>query len=256
MNVVMNSYYGKLLVIAVAQENDTNRSSLYRCRCDCGKETEVIGYNLVSGNSKSCGCTLRKHGYHGTAEYKTWSRMKSRCNDLGNSNYGGRGIRVDSRWVESFPTFLADMGPKPTQDHTLDRIDVEGGYSPENCRWATSEEQSNNRTDNVYYDVDGQRLSQAQLARSVGLSPSTLNLRLKGGMSVEEAIATPLLKIRNELFEHEGRSLSLQQWSEVTGIDYRCLRDRIKRLGWSVAKAVTTQVGEVPKSHPSHFKRT
>lgn len=180
--------------------------------------------------------------------------MKNRCHREANVNfdhYGGRGIVVCERWMASFENFIADMGPKPSDDHTLERRDVNGNYEPGNCYWATAEIQANNRTDNVFYEIDGQRMSQAQLARSVGLTPSTLNIRLnKGGMSVEEATSTPLMKVRNEKFTYQGRTQTLSEWAAETGLSRKCLRDRIKSLGWTIDKAIETPIGGTPKSHP------
>jgi hypothetical protein len=126
------------------------------CRCDCGNETIVQGPNLRNGNSKSCGCLrvelaisrATKHGHaKKTATYSSWQAMIKRCtnpNTWSWKHYGGRGITVCDRWRYSFENFLADMGEKP-EGLTLDRINNELGYSPENCRWATPAEQFRNR---------------------------------------------------------------------------------------------------------------
>lgn len=257
-SILTGSRFNKLVVKAPASRRNTDGSTVWSCECDCGQETQVLGYNLLNDNTKSCGCLVKKHGWHGTSEYSTWSGMKNRCQREANINfkdYGGRGIEVCSRWRESFQNFITDMGAKPSDGHTLERRDVNGPYEPNNCYWATSEEQANNRRDNVFYEIDGNKLTQAQLARSVGLTPSTLNIRLnKGGMSVEEAIATPLQKVRNEKFAHNGKSQTLQEWAAETGLSYRCLRDRIKTLHWSLDKALQTKVGDTPKSHPMRLK--
>jgi len=135
----------------------------WECRCDCGATITVQSNNLMSGNTKSCGCTADErtaiaHTVHGhnkshteggpSPEYISWQRMKSRCHnerDPKYPDYGGRGISVCSRWLDSFVNFLADMGPRPA-DTTLDRYpDNDGDYEPDNCRWATPVEQRANR---------------------------------------------------------------------------------------------------------------
>jgi hypothetical protein len=131
-----------------------------RCRCDCGTEVIVHCTNLGRDNTTSCGCFHRErssaarfvHGHavkHSrTREYRIWTNMKTRCSNPNADNYsyyGGRGIRVCSRWAESFAAFLEDMGACPSPDHTIDRINADGDYEPGNCRWATMKLQSNNR---------------------------------------------------------------------------------------------------------------
>ena len=132
-------------------------------RCECGTERVVSLQGLKKGQATSCGCqrserarrlgfACRKHGHtkpgNPSPEYRSWIAMKTRCNNPNHrhfDNYGGRGIRVCERWVRSFENFLADMGPRPSLQYSLDRIDSEGGYEPGNCRWATRSEQNRNR---------------------------------------------------------------------------------------------------------------
>jgi hypothetical protein len=131
----------------------------FRCSCVCGNEKNILLTNLRKGYTTSCGCfnkenmknlakdTLTKHGKVCHTLYATWVEMKQRCSNPNNKNYkdyGGRGIKVCDRWINSFPNFLEDMGERPNK-HSIDRINNDGNYEPSNCRWATDEQQKNNR---------------------------------------------------------------------------------------------------------------
>lgn len=130
------------------------KRSYWICECVCGNMSEVALGDLISGNIVSCGCNKNKikHGDRKrdstAAEYHSWASMKKRClnpNSMHYADYGGRGIKVCARWLKSYENFLADMGRKPTAEHSLDRIDNDGDYTPENCQWAMQSQQSSNR---------------------------------------------------------------------------------------------------------------
>lgn len=186
--------YGRLTVLK--QIPDPNKKiSWWECLCECGKLVVVKGGNLNSGNTKSCGCysdeskvNRIKHGNNRkgniTSEYRSWASMKSRCtneNVIGYQEYGGRGIKVCDRWLNSFENFLDDMGKKPTPTHSLDRYpnNEDGNYEPSNCRWGTDEQQSKNRRSNKWYERNGVRMVQKDWAKSLGADNRQFHKMLK-----------------------------------------------------------------------------
>ena len=186
--------FGRLTVIKMI-ENTGKLKSPFLCKCDCGNKVIATQNSLTVGHVKSCGCigiermshlakdTLTTHGMAYTPEYRCWCHILSRCgnpNVPSYCNYGGRGITVCDRWKESFSNFYEDMGDRP-EGTTLDRIDVNGNYCKENCRWATIEQQSNNKRTNVFINYNGERLTLTQVARKMGISPKILFHRWERG---------------------------------------------------------------------------
>ena len=144
--------YGRLAVLHREPNTKSGRVA-WLCGCDCGEEVVVLGEALSSGDTRSCGCLQReeaghKHGLRYHQLYDTWLGMKQRCTNINHKNYdryGGRGIQVCDEWMLSFPQFLADMGEKDDPSLSIDRIDNDKGYYPENCRWATPQQQRANQ---------------------------------------------------------------------------------------------------------------
>lgn len=188
--------YGRLAVIEMAGRNEHNQR-LWRCVCDCGNSAEVLGFLLRQGQSQSCGCLQREaignvnksHGKASSPVYRIWRSMMDRCHlptSHAYARYGGRGIVVCGRW-QVFNNFYADMGDKP-DGLSLERIDNEGPYSPENVCWASTKDQANNRRSNRFIEFNGETKTLAQWADYAGVKLGTLWSRLKRGIPMGEAL--------------------------------------------------------------------
>lgn len=191
--------FGRLTVVSVVRRTGTNR--VISCRCDCGTEKPIYEANLISGRSTSCGCfrsekNMALHTRHGeagnayhkrkpTPEYKTWQRIKARCFKTDGSDYrcyGARGITVCERWMNSFETFLEDMGRRPSSKHSIDRIDNNGNYEPSNCRWATRQQQNTNTRRNRFVLFDGSRIHITAAAKKLGVHRATAEKMLEASI--------------------------------------------------------------------------
>lgn len=195
--------FGRLSIVREGPRTAAGKRS-WVCRCECGNEVTIQQSNLTTGNTTSCGCyrvettveRVRTHGQSQSPEYHAWVNMRARCFNPKSGfypSYGGRGITVCDRWRDSFETFLADVGPRPSGDHSLDRIDVDGDYEPGNVRWATKEGQAQNKRDNRRVTVKGETKTVAEWARELGVSPKRIYTRLARGWDEEAAVTTPFV---------------------------------------------------------------
>lgn len=170
------------------------------CQCECGSDRRYVGATaLRNGEAQSCGCLHRervtKHGAWGHPLFQTWSGMQSRCtnkDDKRYDRYGGRGIKICARWND-VNAFIKDMGPKFKKGLQLDRIDNDGDYTKENCRWATTGEQTRNYSRNVRLTLNGETLCIADWATKLNINYGTLWDRIKQGWSAKRALTTPTL---------------------------------------------------------------
>lgn len=190
--------FGRLVVIERAPNRAGNSCAIWRCLCDCGNEKLKASHDLKRAHAPSCGCWGREriseakgtHRLTETREYVIWAGMKQRClnaNSDAYPYYGGRGIQICDRWVDSFESFLADMGKAPPGT-SIDRIDNDGNYEPGNCRWATAKVQTKNRRVAHYMTARGETHLMAEWAEIVGIRRGTISNRLRCGWSDEDAI--------------------------------------------------------------------
>lgn len=202
--------FGNLFVESRIQ-NDKYHHSQYSCHCICGNKLIVLGGSLLNNRTKSCGCLRKKmttekstkHGLRKTRLYGVWLNIKNRCNNRKDENYlyyGGRGITVCNEWCNDFKTFydwaMANGYDKNAKfgECTVDRIDVNGDYCPENCRLVNMDIQANNSRKNVIINCYGETLTVAQAAKKYNLSYQCLSQRIKAGWDTKRAIETPIQK--------------------------------------------------------------
>lgn len=191
--------FGRLIARSIADYR-LNNGIVWTCICDCGNVKDTRAASLKKGDVKSCGCLSREcmppnlttHGMSCYSGIKTWQAMLRRCNnpaDKDYAQYGGRGIKVCNDWLDP-RNFARDMGERP-QGYSLDRIDTNGDYCPENCRWATPAEQGANKRNNRMLEHAGQTLHMSEWCRRLNVKPSTVANRLKAGMDPSPALTLP-----------------------------------------------------------------
>lgn len=208
--------YGRLSVIKLdhVQIKPCGKNEMYYlCKCDCGNYKVVRACSLRSGNTTSCGCYVKEmlskrqttHNMSKTALYKTWCNMKARCYNTKRedySEYGGRGIKVCPEWMifENFQSWAMENGFKEEKVKgknllSLDRIDVNGNYCPENCRWATNRQQANNKRNNIRFYYNGQNLTLGEWSEVTGISYGTLSTRVhRLKWTIERTLTEPIHK--------------------------------------------------------------
>lgn len=206
-NNLTGKKYHKLTVLEYSHME--RKYSMWKCKCDCGNIVTIKGASVKCGNTKSCGCLGRglksvERNHHGhtskyskyNKEYKIWRSMLHRCNNPNNKYYhiyGKKGIKVCERWY-SYINFFKDMGPRPLPEYSLDRIDNNGNYSPENCRWANRNQQNNNKSTSKYLVYNGVTLTQSQWAKLFDITQSSIYYHLKKGANFNEIVCKYIKK--------------------------------------------------------------
>lgn len=268
--------FERLLVMSRYEETATRerfRNAMWLCQCDCGTKKLVAGANLTTGNTLSCGCLhreqfgsrQRRHGMTKSPEWRSWSQMIQRCHNAKNGsyrNYGGRGITVCNEWRGSFGRFFADIGPKPSREHSLERVDNDLGYSPSNCRWASRAEQTRNRRNNNLIEFEGEKLCLLDWAARLGVSRGGIYTRINQGASPQEAISYYKENIKRTgapmigsgvVVEFEGQLRGIPEIADMLGTSKQTIYARIKR-GQTPEEAVAAVAAKIARSAELHGK--
>jgi hypothetical protein len=250
--------YGKLTIIDITFSSKS--IPIAHCKCDCGKDHDANLYDVLFGSIKSCGCyrtekTIERSTKHGDAKerlYGIYLGMKGRCYNPNYDSYkyyGGRGIKVCDEWLENYLNFKSwalDNGY--TEKLTIDRIDVNSDYKPSNCRWATLEEQANNKTDNAYIEYNGKSQTLRQWCNELDLDYKLIVERFHQpcwkDKSIEEKFFTPKRVAHTLTYNNETHTL--KEWSEIREIPYPTISQRHRR-GYSVEDILCK--GTIPRSH-------
>lgn len=251
--------FGRLTAIETDKKSIGSGSRYWICKCTCGKQISVKTASLTTGKTKSCGCLRRKplkHGEYNTRLYKIWNSMKERCNNSTNpvnKNYGGRGIKVCEEWQNYIPFRDWALSNGYREDLSIDRIDVNGNYEPNNCRWADNFVQANNtrKNVNITWNSETHSLSVWGRIKPNGLDYETLRSRLRQGWDVEKAFTIPKHEnpdTTGDLITVNGETHNIEHWCNKTGISHSTYFRRINR-GWSKERAATEP------SHTQHISR-
>lgn len=236
--------FGKLTVVE-RRGSDAKGQSLWLCRCDCGIEKVVRGHDL-KGGTKSCGCSRRyntglyQHGLSNTRLHRIWRSIKDRCYNKNNQDYrqyGGRGITVCDEWKDDFLSFYNWSTENGYGENlTIDRIDVNAGYFPDNCRWVSMIEQSNNRRNNKVFTLNGKKMTLAQWSKETGVKYGDIQNRLNYGFTFEEAI-NPNFKRVYKYKNEENKKIG--DICKERGVPYKLVIQRVKN-GWDLERALST----------------
>lgn len=181
-----------------------------------------------------------QHGLSGTLQYRIWNSMIQRCTNVQNpayARYGGRGIAVCERWMQSFEVFYSDMGDRP-KGMTLDRVDTDGDYEPGNCRWATAKEQARNTRSNRMLSFRGESKCLQEWSDAIGIDKSSLRERLDAGWSVERALTEPI-RYSHKLLSYKGQSKTAAEWADGIGLSRTTFASRLK-YGWTLERIIET----------------
>jgi hypothetical protein len=288
--ISLGDKYGRLTIIKEIEPRvfPKGKHRQVLCECKCGVIRPYLHSALRTGNTRSCGCLESElniarrttHSMTKTPEYKTYHCIKERCfSDTKYSHlYKDRGITMCHGWLEGFTSFYSDMGKRPSNKHSIDRIDVNGHYScgncgqcikngwTANCRWTTNDVQSRNRRDNVVITHGGDKFILKDWLAINNVSASAIHrIRFRYGLSPQEAIDeyikmqnAPLKKrVRNltyRVIEYKGQHKSIPEWARTHGIPWKTIHSRID-IGWCETCAISIPIRSGKCSHKTTLSR-
>lgn len=254
MKDIIGVKYNRLTIKEILGKK--NGHVIVRCECECGNEKITRYSRLENGSTKSCGClrieTTKEmrdnnitHGNSKSRLYRCWQGMKQRCNGTSNikskERYLERNIGICEEWKNSFETFKEWAVNNGYSDYlTLDRIDVNDGYYPYNCRWADAKTQANNKESTPKVMINGEYLLLEEISEKYGIKLSTVRSRYRRGFTPDDIIRKT--KEAKE-YEYNGESHTLREWSNIVGISISTLQGRILERGWNIERALQ----EAPK---------
>ena len=261
-NINIGQKFDKLTILEKYQANSNRNEEKWFCKCDCGKTTIVKAGNLKSGHTRSCGCIRANnsitHGESKTKLYNVWSGIKSRCNNPNAQYYDNYGkkenVYMCKEWSDDYTVFrdwaLANgydpnaKYDKPGDKPTVERIDFNGPYSPENCKIIPLSQQNDNKATNKRYNYNGEMLLVKEIAKRIDLPVTTINSRLARNWSMDKIIATAKKRetgLNDTQYTINGVSHNVYDWSKIYNIDPGVVRSRLYQ-GWNIEKALTEPI--------------
>ena len=238
--------FGRLTAIKISEKR-SGRKTYWECKCDCGNTKVIRTDSLKDGSVKSCGCLKKEqdklnlpkgqgilvHGVSKERIYHIWTSMISRCENIDNKSYehyGGRGIKVCDKWHDVLKFSDWAMSNGYNTELTIDRIDVNGNYEPENCRWANWEEQANNKTTNVMIAFNGKTQTLMQWSKELEINYHTLQSRINYGIELPDLFdKESFIRKDNTLLTYNGKTMTMTSWANELGIKLSTLSERYRR---------------------------